>query len=97
MKRVKTKPITDLILPFLRQEGLETPLLEYRITHKGWNELVGDDVAIHTKKIYIYNQTLYIECDSPIVRHELSLRKTEIIYKLNKYVDAYVINQIVIR
>ena len=97
MKRVKAKPITDLMLPFLREEGLETPLLEYRITHKGWNEIMGEVIAAHTKKINISNQTLYIECDSPVVRQELSLRQTEIIYKLNKFVDAYVINRIIIR
>lgn len=97
MKRVKAKPITELILPFLRAEGLETPLLEYRITHRGWNELMGSVIAMHTRNIYIYNQVLYLECDSPVVRQELSLRKSEIVYKLNKFVDAYIINRVVVK
>lgn len=97
MKRVKAKPITELIPQFLREECLETPLLEYRLTHKGWHEIVGDTIALHTTKLTIFNQTLYIECNSAVVRQELMMRRTELTYKLNKYVDAYIIKNIVVR
>ncbi len=97
MKRVKAKPIKELIPTFLREEGLETPLLEFKITHQGWNDTAGEAISKHTKNIHISNQTLYIECDSAVVRQEITLRKSDLIYNLNKYVDAYVINNIVVK
>ena len=51
MKRVKAQPITKLLQAFMRQEGLETPLLQYRITHQGWTEVAGQTIANHTEEL----------------------------------------------
>ncbi len=97
MKRVKPKTITELLPLFLREEGLETPLQEYRITHQGWVTVVGQTIAEHTEKITIYNQVLYVLCDSAVVKQELIMRRSEIIQKLNLYVDSYVISNLIVR
>ena len=39
MIHTKSQPMRDVLLAFLRQEGLETPLLEYRIT-QAWPEVM---------------------------------------------------------
>jgi hypothetical protein len=36
MKRKREEPISTLLMQFLREQGLETPLLEYRII-KAWS------------------------------------------------------------
>ena len=59
MKRVKAKPIKELIPPFLREEGLETPLLEFKITHQGWNDTAGEAYP-NTLKTYTYQTKHYI-------------------------------------
>lgn len=97
MKRVKPQTITELLPLFLREEGLETPLQQYRITHQGWVSVVGRTIAEHTEKLTIYNQVLYVQCDSAAVKQELIMRRSEIIRKLNLYVDSYVVNNLVVR
>ena len=42
----RAQPIHDVLLAFLRQNGLETPLLEYRIT-QAWTEVMGDTIWVH--------------------------------------------------
>ena len=38
------KPLGDVLQQFLRNEGLETPLLQKRIID-AWNQVVGDRIA----------------------------------------------------
>lgn len=97
MKRIKPKSITDLLHLCLREEGLETPLLEHRLIHHGWGEVAGELVASHTNKLTIYNQTLYMECSSAAVRQEIVLQRSELVRKLNLFVNAYIIKDIVVR
>lgn len=97
MKRIRTKTITQLIPEFLRDEGLETPLLQHRIIHEGWKKVAGDVIQQHTEKITIFDQTLYVQCNSSVIRQEIMMRRTELIYKLNKFVDSYIINNIIVK
>ena len=97
MKRVKAQPITKLLQAFMRQEGLETPLLQYRITHQGWTEVAGQTIAYHTEDLSIYNQTLYIQCNNAAVKQEIMSQRTDLIQRLNKFVDAYIINNIIVK
>lgn len=96
MKRVKPKNINDLLHLYLREEGLETPLLEHRLIHQGWQKVVGDYIAERTEKLKIYNQVLYVQCKSAAVRQEIVLQRSEIARKLNEFVDAYIISDIIV-
>ena len=40
MRRTKSEPIGDLIRQYLRQQGLESPLNEYRLI-QGWSYVMG--------------------------------------------------------
>lgn len=97
MKRVNPKPITDLLRSFMREEGLETPLLQHRLTTIAWPAIVGEFIAAHTEKLTIYNQTLYVQLNSAAARNEIVLQRTELVNKLNKYVDSYIISNIVVK
>ena len=94
MKDVKVRPIGDLLNEYLREEGLETPLLEYRLIHQAWPAVVGDYAASCTEDLKICSQTLYARIGSPVVRHELHMQRTELVRRLNAYVDAFVIADI---
>ena len=44
MKRNNTEQIGDVLRQFLRQQGLETPLNEYRLVD-AWKDVVGPVIA----------------------------------------------------
>ncbi len=94
MKYVKVRPISDLLNEFLRTEGFETPLLEHRLIHQAWPEVVGEYAASCTEEIKIYNQTLYVRISSPAVRQELHMQRTDLARRLNAFVGAFVIANI---
>ena len=48
MFRRKVQPLDDLLNQFLRQEGLESPLLQKRII-AAWDTVAGETVARYTQ------------------------------------------------
>lgn len=77
----------------LRQQGLETPLLQKRIMD-AWPAIAGQNVAHYTQETYIRNQTLFVRLTSPALRSDLSMRRQEYVRLLNEYVGNQVIADI---
>ncbi|MBQ8271309.1 MAG: DUF721 domain-containing protein [Bacteroidaceae bacterium] len=96
MKRGETKSIAELVKTMFREEGLETPLNEYRLIN-AWGEVLGAAVASYTKELRIYNQVLYVTLTSSVLRHELFMNRKSIVRRLNEYVKAQVITDIILR
>ena len=48
-----------------------------------WGEAVGERALGSTRKLYKKASTLFVKIESPMVRHNLLYRKSEIITKLN--------------
>lgn len=96
MKKSNTEPLRDILMRFLRQEGLETPLNQYRLI-EAWKEVVGPSVARYTSNLYIKNQTLYVHLTSSVLRQELLLGRSLLVRNLNNKVGAQVITDIVFR
>ena len=59
MKRSNTELLGDVIRRYLRLEGLETPLNEYRLVD-AWKDVVGPAVTRYTTNLYIRNRVLYV-------------------------------------
>lgn len=93
MFRREVKPIGDLLLRNLRQQGLETPLLQKRIV-ESWSEVAGAALARYTTDVRLQNQTLYVRISVPALRADLSMRRQEFVAKLNAHVNAQVIADI---
>ena len=96
MKRNNTEQIGDVIRQFLRQEGLETPLNEYRLVD-AWKDVVGSVIMRYTTNLYIKNQTLYVHLSSSVIRQELMMSRQLLIRNLNSQVGAQVIVNIIFR
>ncbi len=96
MKRGETKSIAELVRVMCREEGLETPLNEYRLI-KAWSQVLGSAVQAYTKNLYIYNQVLYVTVTSSVLRQELLMNRKSLMRKLNEHVKAQVITDIVFR
>ena len=58
MFRRKVQPLDDLLNQFLRQEGLESPLLQKRII-AAWDTVAGETVARYTQEKFYQKIKLY--------------------------------------
>lgn len=85
--------IRTLVQSIIRQNGLETPLLEKRILDS-WDEVAGKVIARYTTEKFIRNQTLFVRIQNPALRSELSMMKTDLINKLNWKVGARIVYEI---
>ena len=81
---------------YLRENGLEMPLNEYRII-QAWNDVLGDAISRNTKDLRIYNQVLYATIESSALKNELLMRRTGLIKILNERVGAQVITKIIFK
>ena len=96
MKRTDSEQVGGVILQYLREFGLETPLNEHRIL-QAWDKVLGPAVSRYTKELRIYNQVLFVTISSAALRNELMMRRTELVARLNAEAGAQVITQIVLR
>jgi predicted nucleic acid-binding Zn ribbon protein len=96
MKRRNTEQVTDVLYQYLRANGLEGPLNEYRLL-QAWEEVMGDVVARYTTQKYLKNQTLYVHLSSAPLKSELMMRRSEIVKSLNDKVGSIVIYDLIVR
>ena len=90
MFKRKVQSIDDLLSHFLRQQGLETPLLQRRLID-AWDDVAGQTVARYTGEKFIKNQTLFVKISNPALRSDLSMIRTQRIKRLNEAVGSIVI------
>ena len=90
MFRRKVLTLDEILPKLLREEGLETPLLQKRLMD-AWKQVAGRLVAEWTVEKFIRNQTLYVRMKSPALRADLAMMKTELVRKLNASVGSNVI------
>ena len=96
MRKSNAESIGLLIRQFMRQNGMESPLNEYRLI-QSWNEVVGPAIARYTGDMYIKNQILYVHLTSSVLRQELMMRRELLVKNLNNKVGAQVIVNIIFR
>ena len=96
MRRQKAEQVGDLVRRFLREEGLETPYNEYRLV-EAWPEVMGQGIANYTGEVVIRNRVLHVQLKSSVLRQELFMNRKRLVQKLNGYVGAQVIDDIVFR
>lgn len=94
MKRQHAQPIGNILQRYLREEGLESPLNEYRLI-QSWETVLGQGIARYTGKMFIKNQTLHVQISSPALRQNLQMARHTLVPRLNEAVGAQVIVDIV--
>ena len=96
MDRKDVRKIDALLQQFVKSQGLEKGLAEYRLM-KSWTELLGITVSKKTKSLRIQNRKLYVTLHSSVVRNELSMMKDSLIPKLNEAAGMDVIDDVILR
>lgn len=94
MKRSDALAIGELVRQACREQGLETPLNEYRLV-QSWQEVVGPTIASYTRNVYVKGQVLHVQLSSPVLRQELMMCRKQLIKNLNEKVGAAVIAEII--
>lgn len=87
------KPLGDLLRQFIRNEGLETPLLQKRVVD-AWDAVTGRTVAQYTAEKFIKNQVLFVEITNPALRQDLSMMRSQLTRRLNESAGATVISDV---
>lgn len=93
MFRRSVQNISDLLSFYLRQNGLETPLLQRRLVD-AWDAVAGSIVAKYTSEKFIKNQTLFVKITNPALRSDLSMMRSQLVKKLNAAVGSQIITDI---
>lgn len=87
------KSVADVLQQLLREEGLETPLLQKRLVDS-WDVVVGHVIARYTTEKFIKNQTLYVKITNPALRQDLSMMRKQLVKRLNEQVGSFLISDI---
>jgi len=84
-------------------QAMRDMLNTYRLSNKfdeakimdSWERLVGKPIAKRTKKLFIKNQVLFVEFDSPTMRRDFAFHKEEVLSVFKKEFGPGVITEIV--
>ena len=60
-----------------------------------WERLVGTPIARRTRKLYIKNNVLFVEFDSPSMRHDFEFHRAHVLEMFKKEFGAGIISNIV--
>ena len=60
-----------------------------------WERLVGKPIASRTRKVTMRNKVLFVEFDSPTMRHDFSLHKAEVLEIFRKEFGDGIVTEIV--
>ncbi len=87
------KPLSDLLRQFIRNEGLETPLLQKRVVD-AWSKVTGMAVAQYTTEKFIKNQVLFVKITNPALRQDLSMMRSQLVRRLNEEAGGAIISDV---
>ena len=84
-------------------EALEDMLSAYKIKRKfdqthilqAWGDLMGTAISKQTREIFFRDQKLFVRIDSGAMKQELSMHKTLVAEKLNKFIGEEVVKEVV--
>ena len=93
MIRKKEQKLGSLLQHLLREQGLETPLNEYRAVQI-WPEIVGPAISRYVGKVFIKNCIMYVQIRSAALRENLTHQRTVLAQRVNQQIGAQVVNEI---
>ena len=82
--------ITDALVDFLRESGLEQPVLEVQM-EEVWPQVMGETVAKLTRSVVVKDGMLIVHVNSAALKAQLFENRFELVRKLNEAVGAEVI------
>ncbi len=93
MFKREVRSLDDVLKKFLRDEGLETPLLQKRLVD-AWDTVTGQVVVQYTTEKFIRNQVLFVKIQNPALRQDLCMMRSQLVRRLNEAVGASIISDV---
>jgi hypothetical protein len=88
--------IQEAFLQMLEENQLKEKYVEHKI-YTIWGEVIGNHILKHTTKLRLKNKKLYVYINSPIVKNELRMLRSEILEKIHLKIEKKYINDVIIR
>lgn len=92
----KEVKISEVLSFFLNYYHIDSCVKEDEII-QAWKDITGEFIFKMTKKIYVQKSCLYIYVDSPGLKNELMLVRTDILKKIKDKVENSGLNNIYIK
>lgn len=97
MNRTNTEwLIEEAFLQMLEENQLKEKYVEHKI-YALWEEIIGDPLMRHIIRIKLKDKKLYVYINSPIVKNELRMLRTEILEKIQLKIEKKYIKDVIIR
>ena len=93
MKRTDAQTLDSVLAEWIRENGLEKPLLEHRVVEQ-WGEILGKTIARYTRDIEMKDGMLRVRITNAALRQELFEQRFRLIQKLNDAVGGDVVKDI---
>lgn len=93
-KKEEFQTVGDAIRNLLNSYNLSNRFDEANLINS-WERLVGSPIARRTKKLYIKNNVLFVEFDSPSMRHDFEFHRAHVLEMFKKEFGAGVISNII--
>lgn len=93
-KSDSTVHISQAIQDLLKAHHLKPKFDEASVV-VSWERIVGKSIAKRTKRIQIRNKVLFVELQSPSLKHDLSYHKTQMLELFRKEFGEGVVSEIV--
>ena len=90
MPAVNSMSISEALVAFLRESGLEQPVLEVQV-EEVWAKVMGETVVHLTRSVEVKNGVLMVHVNSAALKAELFANRFELVRKLNEAVGAPVL------
>lgn len=90
MPSASTLSLTDALVEYLRESGLEQPVMEVEV-ETVWPRVMGAAVARLTRSVEVRNGVLYVQVSSAALKAQLFENRFELVRKINQAVGADII------
>lgn len=87
MASANSRSITDALVDFLRESGLEQSVLDVQIEQL-WPKVMGEMVAKLTRSVEVKDGVLFVRVSSAALKMQLFENRFELVRKLNEAVGA---------
>ena len=91
-----TFKLGDALKDFIQGSKLKNGLRSAQI-EEVWLEMMGVTIAKYTDKIYIFDQTLFIQTSIGPLKNELGFQKMQIIERVNEKMGENTITEVIIK
>ena len=96
MRRQQAQAIGDIVAEFLRESGLEKPLMERQVV-ASWNDVMGKTVADLTRSVELKDGVLTVKISSAALKAQLFECRREVVKKMNDVVGCEVVKEVKLR